>query len=86
MTGYPDRRFTGIIARVNPAVDPVTRQVRIYVAVPNADRSLAAGVFAEGRVAVSQVKGLAIPLNALDPQATTPSVKRLKGERSSWCP
>jgi RND family efflux transporter MFP subunit len=79
VTGYPDRRFTGTIARVNPSVDPVTRQVRIYVAVPNADRSLAAGVFAEGRVAVSQVRGLSMPLGALDPQATAPSVKRLRG-------
>ncbi len=79
VTGYPDRRFTGTIARVNPAVDPVTRQVRIYAEVPNGDRSLAAGVFAEGRVAFTQVRALTIPLSALDPQALTPSVKRLRG-------
>ncbi len=78
VTGYPDRRFTGTIARVNPAVDPVTRQVRIYAAVPNGDRSLAAGVFAEGRVAFTQVRALTIPLSALDPQAVAPSVKRLR--------
>lgn len=79
VTGYPDRRFTGTIARVNPAVDPVTRQVRIYAEVPNGDRSLAAGVFAEGRVAFTQVRALTIPLSALDPQALAPSVKRLRG-------
>ncbi len=79
VTGYPDRRFTGTIARVNPAVDPVTRQVRIYAAVPNGDRSLAAGVFAEGRVAFTQARGLTIPLSALVPQALTPSVKRIRG-------
>lgn len=78
VTGYPDRRFTGTIARVNPAVDPLTRQVRIYAAVPNGDRSLAAGVFAEGRVAFTQVRALTIPLSALDPQALAPSVKRLR--------
>lgn len=79
VTGYPDRRFTGTIARINPAVDPVTRQVRIYAAVPNGDRSLAAGVFAEGRVAFTQVRALTIPLSALIPQALTPSVKRIRG-------
>lgn len=79
VTGYPDRRFTGTIARVNPAVDPITRQVRIYAAVPNGDRSLAAGVFAEGRVAFTQVRALTIPLAALDPQALAPAVKRIRG-------
>ena len=79
VTGYPDRRFTGTIARVNPSVDPVTRQATIYVLVRNGDRSLASGVFAEGRVAVEQVRGLSMPIGALDPQATSPSVKRLRG-------
>lgn len=86
VTGYPDRRFTGVIARVNPAVDPVTRQARIYVAVRNGDRSLATGVFAEGRVAVSQVRGLSVPVGALDPQATSPSVKRIRGGKVELVP
>ncbi len=79
VTGYPGRSFVGTIARVNPVVDPATRQVRTYVSVPNADRALASGLFAEGRVAVEQVRALAIPLSAIDPTATTPSVRRLAG-------
>ena len=49
VSGY-DRRFTGRIERINPAVDQTTGQVRIYVAIPNERESLVAGVFAEGRV------------------------------------
>ena len=46
-----DRQFTGRIDRINPVVDPATRQVRIYVAIPNPEQALVAGLFAEGRVA-----------------------------------
>lgn len=79
VTGHADRRFTGKIARVNPAVDAVTRQVRLYVEVPNADQALAAGLFAEGRVAVSSSRMLAVPIAALDTRAAVPSVKRVRG-------
>lgn len=79
VTGYPGRNFVGTIARVNPVVDPATRQVRTYVSVPNADRALASGLFAEGRVAVEQTRALVIPAAAIDPNATSPSVRRLTG-------
>lgn len=79
VTGHADRRFTGKIARINPSVDPVTRQVRLYVQVPNADRALATGLFAEGRVAVSSMRTVSIPLAAIDTRAAVPTVKRLRG-------
>ena len=71
--------MNGTVARINPAVDATTRQVRIYVVVPNRDHALASGLFAEGRVTIEAAHALAVPLSALDPRATTPSVKRLKG-------
>ena len=55
-----DRRFTGKIERINPAVDPATRQVRIYVTIPNAEQSLVAGLFAEGRVSTDARRGVAV--------------------------
>ncbi|HXE58050.1 MAG TPA: efflux RND transporter periplasmic adaptor subunit, partial [Gemmatimonadales bacterium] len=51
VSGFPGRSFTGRVQRINPAVDPATRQVRIYATIPNAGRALVAGLFAEGRVA-----------------------------------
>ncbi len=50
VNGNPGKVFDGHIARVNPTVDSVTRQLKLYIAVPNEDRSLAAGQFAQGRV------------------------------------
>ena len=35
-----DRRVTGQIDRINPVVDPTTRQVRIYASVPNGEQVL----------------------------------------------
>ena len=79
VSAHPGRVFTGTVARVNPSVDPTTGQVRLYVRVPNPDGTLAAGLFAEGRVALEAAQGLAVPLSALDARATVTSVKRVRG-------
>jgi RND family efflux transporter MFP subunit len=77
VTGF-DRQFTGRIERINPAVDPATRQVRIYVSVPNTEESLVAGLFAEGRVATDARRAVAVPLSAVDRRGTEPLIHRLK--------
>lgn len=79
VAAHPGRVFAGAVARVNPSVDPTTGQVRLYVRVPNADGTLAAGLFAEGRVALEIAQGLAVPVGALDPRATVTAVKRVRG-------
>ena len=61
-----DRRITGRIDRINPVVDSATRQVRIYVAIPNPDQTLVAGLFAEGRVATDTKRAVAVPITAID--------------------
>ncbi len=81
-----ERRITGEIDRINPVVDPSTRQVRIYVSIPNQDRSLVAGLFAEGRVATDSKKGVAVPLAAIDNRGNTPTVHVLKGGRVGESP
>jgi RND family efflux transporter MFP subunit len=73
-----DRRFTGKIERINPAVDPATRQVRIYVSIPNAEQSLVAGLFAEGRVSTDSRHAVAVPLSAVDRRGTAPMIHRIK--------
>jgi RND family efflux transporter MFP subunit len=50
VSGYQGQVFSGRVQRINPAVDPGTRQVRITVAIPNRGSSLVAGLFARGRV------------------------------------
>lgn len=86
LQGSGDKHFTGKIARVNPAVDAATRQVRIYVSVPNPKGDLVAGLFAEGRVALTSERGLAVPFTAIDQRATTPSVKRVRGGKVESVP
>ncbi|MBZ5682098.1 MAG: efflux RND transporter periplasmic adaptor subunit, partial [Acidobacteriia bacterium] len=48
----PGQAFTGTVARVDPVADPATRQVGVYVRLPNADRRVVAGQFARGRIRV----------------------------------
>ncbi len=79
LNGDGGATVTGTVDRINPAVDGVTRQVRIYVAVPNRGGGLASGLFAEGRVTIRATRALAIPFSALDPAAPAPVVKRLRG-------
>jgi RND family efflux transporter MFP subunit len=78
VNGNAEHVFAGRVARINPTVDSVTRQVRLYITVPNHDRALAGGLFAQGRAALTSVRGLAIPSGALDLKASSPAVHRLK--------
>ncbi len=66
VTGATDAALGGRVARVNAAVDPATRQVKVYVTVPNRGGRLMGGLFASGRVVLREVKGaVAVPLTAL---------------------
>lgn len=76
-----DHRFSGRIERINPVVDASTRQVKIYVAIPNTDRSLVAGLFAEGRVATESKKAIAAPVAAVDNRGTGTTAHKLKDGR-----
>ena len=78
VAGYGQQGFTGKIERVNPVVDPATGQVRIYVAIPNSEQALLAGLFAQGRVASESREALAVPISAVDVRGTSPSVLRVK--------
>lgn len=79
VSGYPDRRFSGKVTRINPTVDQGTGQVRIIVSVPNASSNLVSGLFANGRVASERRQGFTAPYAAVDLRGLTPTVLRLKG-------
>ena len=82
VNAYPDRTFTGRVERINPTADPATRQVRIYVAIPNVGGRLVAGLFAEGRVATDARSAVVAPRNALDVRGLRPTVVRVKHGRA----
>lgn len=61
-----DRRFTGRIDRINPATEPGTRSIVVYVGLPNPDNALKSGMFATGRIALAAGAALpTLPLTAI---------------------
>ncbi len=75
-------RMTGHISRINPTADEATRQVRIYVDIPNAGGRLMGGIFVSGRVLVREVPGaVAVPRSAVraEGDARTPVVYVIAG-------
>lgn len=81
VNGYAGELFSGRVERINPTVDPATRQVKLYVRVPNTGRALVAGLFAEGRVATVTRSGVVIPRSAVDARGLRPVVTVLKAGR-----
>ena len=77
VAGYTEP-FAGRVSRVNPAVDPATRQVRLYAAISGADRPLVAGLFAEGKVATEQRLGLVVPDDVVNIRGIRPTVLRIR--------
>lgn len=86
VTGYNGRSFVGRVTRISPAADPSTGQVPITVAIPNAEGSLVAGLFAEGRVATVTRDALSVPASAVDERGISPSVLRLRAARVERVP
>jgi membrane fusion protein, multidrug efflux system len=80
--GYPGQTFEGHIERISPTADPVTRQVAIFVAIPNAGGRLLAGLFAQGRVLTEARTGLVVPAMAVNDPAGKPWVMRVRGGKA----
>jgi len=73
-----DGTVVGRVERVSPSADPVTRQVSIFVSVPNQNGKLIAGLFADGRVHTATRQGVVVPLSAVDETGAVPFVTRVK--------
>ena len=80
--GYPGQTFEGHIERISPVADPVTRQVPIFVDIPNAGSRLVAGLFAEGRITREAREGLVVPAGAVNAEGARPWVARIRDGRA----
>jgi membrane fusion protein, multidrug efflux system len=76
--GYPQERFEGRIERVSPTADAATRQVPIFVTIPNKSRRLVAGLFAEGRIQQQAKTALVVPSVAINEASGTPWVLKVQ--------
>ena len=80
VNGYGSQTFTGRIERINPTADPTTRQVRVYVTIPNEKSTLVGGLFANGRVATESRQGIMVPNAAVDQRGISPVVLRIQSD------
>lgn len=63
---YPGERFPATVARVNPAIDPVSRTFEVELRLPNPDQRLKPGGFAKARVIVGQTdNAVVVPADAI---------------------
>jgi RND family efflux transporter MFP subunit len=83
--GY-DQTFTGTIERIAPQADAATRQVPIYVAIPNVGGRLVAGLYAEGRVVSQAESGLVVPLAAVHTDSADPWALRVTDGKTERVP
>lgn len=68
--GYGDRVFEGRIERINPAADPGSRSITLYVSVANREGLLRGGMFAKGQLILDKAPAAAvIPAGALREEA-----------------
>ena len=58
--GFGERTFEGRIERINPAADPGSRSITLYVAIPNKDGSLKGGMFAKGQLILDRAPAAAV--------------------------
>lgn len=67
LPAFPNRKFEGEIAAISPAIDPVKRTIAVRVDVPNHDRQLRPGMYADVVVEIDAGEGLAIPFDSVLP-------------------
>lgn len=66
VNGFTERQFEGTVQRINPATSENSRSIMVYIAVPNPDRALKGGMFAQGQLLLGTGQPtLAVPRTAV---------------------
>lgn len=81
----PDRRYDGRVAFVAPTLDPETRTAQVRVDVPNPDRALRPGMYADVRIALTPA-GAAAPAVAATASYTCPMDPEIVSDEPGKCP
>jgi RND family efflux transporter MFP subunit len=83
--GVPGQ-FTGMVDRLDSTADPVTRQVAVFVTLPNTGGALIAGLFGEGRIETASREGVIVPVAAVNETGVVPFVTRVRGDIAERVP
>ena len=70
--------FVGRVDRLDSTADPVTRQVAVFVTLPNTGGALIAGLFGEGRIETASREGVIVPVAAVNETGVSPFVTRVQ--------
>ena len=82
---YPQRTYSGILARVSHALDEKTRTMAVEFDVANRDRSLAPGMYPSVKWPVHRAKpSLMVPKTSVVTTSERTFVVRDKGGRAEW--
>ncbi len=66
LDAMPTQTFRGTVARVDPVASAATRQVGVFVQLPNASGKIVAGQFAHGRIHTgAAARAVVVPVNAV---------------------
>ena len=66
LDALPGQAFKGTVARVDPVASAATRQVGVYVRLPNGAGKIVAGQFAHGRIHTgAATRAVVVPVNAV---------------------
>lgn len=68
---HPDAEFRGRIKFIGAAVRVASRDLQVEAEVTNADGRLKPGMFAEGRVALAEAEGVAVPASSIRTDGNT---------------
>ena len=80
VNGYTGQEFRGVVKRVDPAANEVTRQVEVLVAfAPGAQQPKVSGLFGEGRIEAETSQALMLAQSALVKSGDKAYTWRLKG-------
>jgi len=83
INGYPGQNFSGKVKRVDPAANPVTRQVEVLVDFAGQNQPRVAGLFAEGRIEAESSTVLMVPESALVKQGDSTYAWKIKNKALS---
>ena len=79
--GFAGRSFTGTVERINPATEPGSRSIAIYVSVANPGGDLRGGMFAQGSLLVAETAAsMVVPAAAVHDDAGSAYVYRIAAD------
>jgi RND family efflux transporter MFP subunit len=77
---YPDEKFDGTIALINPFLDETKRTAKVRIDIPNADFKLRPGMYVNAELTMNMGEALTVPVSAVMPTGMRNVVFVDKGE------